>query len=223
MRFQPKGFTLLELLIGLVLLGFTLALLFGGFRLATRAWNAIETRVERSTDEQAGLALIRRLIGSVQPLRSTRTVRQPLTFSGQPDRLAIVAPLTEAVGLRLIVLSIEAQTLARADSSRKQPGQQLVLREQALNYSAPHFDGLLPDLAGYRLIGDFSTAAFSYFGAMAPDAMPGWHGEWTDTEQLPKLVRLQINGEDGDPIDLIVATFVSGDRTAAVRTTAGPE
>lgn len=224
-----RGFTLLELLIGLVLLGFMLALLFGGFRLATNTWNAIETRLERSTDEQAGLALVRRLIGSMQPLRWVRTLGQPLTFSGQSMRLAAVAPLTESVGLRLIELTIEAQPYANNDSpldpsrGRQRPSQQLVLREQALNYDSERFDDDLPRVAEHRLIGDIGTASFSYFGAEVPGELPDWHSDWKNPEQLPKLVRLRIDGREGNPIELVVATMVSGDRTAAARITAGPE
>lgn len=225
MTHRSRGFTLLELLIGLVLLGFMLALLFGGFRLATNTWNAIETRLERATDEQASLTLVRRLIGSVQPLRWTRNVGQPLTFAGQAGRLAVVAPLTESVGLRLIELSIEAQPFAGNEGTqdRQPPALQLVLREQALNYAAERFDDALPGIAGQRLIGNFNSASFSYFGAEAPGKLPEWHAEWRNPEQLPKLIRLQIDGRQGNPIDLVAATMVSGDRAAAVRVTAGPQ
>lgn len=206
---RSRGFTLLELLIGLALLGFILALLFGGFRLATNSWNAIETRLERSTDEQAGLALVRRLIGSVQPLHWVRTAGQPLTFSGQAERLVVVAPLTESVGLRLIELSIEAR--------------QLVLREQPLNYDTERFDDAPPGMSGHPLISDFGSAAFSYFGAAAPHELPAWHDDWRSPTQLPALVRLRIDGGAGNPVELIVATMVSGDRTAAARAVVGQE
>jgi general secretion pathway protein J len=224
-----RGFTLLELLIGLVLLGFMLALLFGGFRLATNTWNAIETRLERSADEQAGLALVRRLIGSIQPLRWVRTVGQPLTFAGQEGRLAAVAPLTESVGLRLIELTIEAQPFASNDAPRnnpqawQRPGQQLVLREQALNYDAERFDDFLARSTGHRLIGDIGTASFSYFGAEKPGELPDWHNEWKNPEQLPKLIRLRIDSGEGGAIELVVATMISGHRTSARTSVLGQE
>ena len=45
---RVAGFTLLELLIAMSLLGFILALLFAGMRLGARSWDAGEARVEKS-------------------------------------------------------------------------------------------------------------------------------------------------------------------------------
>ena len=44
-----RGFSLLELLIGLTLLGFILTLLFGGFRLASKSWDSISEISESTT------------------------------------------------------------------------------------------------------------------------------------------------------------------------------
>ena len=62
-----RGFSLLELVIGMTLLGFIVALLFGGFRLAANSWDAVETRVERTNDQQLARALVRRLLEQMQP------------------------------------------------------------------------------------------------------------------------------------------------------------
>lgn len=225
MNRRTQGFTLLELLIGLVLLSFILTLMFAGFRLAMTTWTAIESRLERSSDEQAGLALVRRLIGSIQPLRRKRQLNQPLVFSGQAERFSAVAPLTESVGLRLVELAIEPSPSIGTvtDGSMDQPGLQLVLRENALNYDTDLVDADLPATEGHRLINNIKSAMFSYFGAETSDKPASWHGIWTNQQRFPKLVRLHIERHDGHPIDLIVATIVNGDRLASNRITVGPQ
>lgn len=225
MTSDSRGFTLLELLIGLVLMGFILTLLFSGFRLATTTWTTIETRVGRSSDEQAGLALIRRLLGSIQPLRWRRQIQQPLSFSGQAKRLSTVSLLTESVGLRLIELSIEPQDASTDvdsnDSTRR--GLKLVLRENSLDYEADVFDAGVSGVTGHLLIGSIDTATFSYFGAEARGKPATWHKDWTNQERLPTLIRLYINRVDTSPIDLIVETKVTGDRSASSRLVVGPQ
>lgn len=214
---RAAGFTLLELLIGMTLLGLILALLFGGFRLALHSWDAVETRQQRTTDEHVTLALVRRLIGSVQPLRLRHQPQQPLTFSGQPDKLVLVAPLAESIGLRVVEIAIVPRQAAGSTSL------QLVLREGPLRYGHGQLADMLTETHSRILFDKLQSAEFSFFGGRGPNTSPRWHPDWADTDQFPALVRMQLTTGDGDTFDLVAATSVSSDRAARIRITAGPQ
>ncbi len=210
------GFTLLELLIGLTLLGFMLALLFGGFQLAIRSWDTVETHVQRDSEKYAALAVLRRLLGTVEPLRQKRLAGQPLVFAGGPNRLVMVASLTEQVGLRTIDLAIEPQGGGQASMQR------LILRDSPPLFDAMRLPKLIDDVRGRTLIDDMRRARFRYFGAMRPGEQVQWHDVWENANELPALIHMQFALNAGDPVDLVVATTISADRNALVRITAGP-
>lgn len=207
------GFTLLELLIGLTLLGIMLTLLFGGFRLALRSWDALEMRLHAGMDEHVALGLVRRLASSTQPLRSNHQPGQPLIFVGQPDRLVMVATLTESLGLRLIEISIVP----------RQDRLQLVLHESPLRYGR---ESLLTDTVAEAqprvLIDNLQSAEFGFFGAPRINEVPGWYPHWDPADQFPTLVRLRLTPKGGGTFDFMVATMVSADRMARERITASP-
>lgn len=202
-----RGFTLLELLIGMTLLGFILALLFGGFRLASMSWDAVETRLERTTQEEMARALVRRLLGQLQPMRWKKTVNQPIAFVGEAGRLLAVAPLTGQAGssgLRVIEIS------ARADTQEGKTSARLVLRQAPLRYEAENFSDALADAKEHALLDDLAAVRFDYFGAEKKDDPPRWQETWINTEQLPKLVRVRLASPDAGWADLVVAPMVSG-------------
>ena len=205
-----RGFTLLELLIGMTLLGFILALLFGGFRLAANSWDAVEARVERTNDQQLARALVRRLLAQMQPLRWKKAVNQPIAFIGERKTLRAVAPLTGqmgAGGLRLIELVPESGEPTQTGQTGNGP-LRLVLRHAPLLYDAEDFAGGLGEAKSHLVLGDLDSVEFSYFGPEKRGEPPRWQDAWTNQEQLPQLVRLRLGSRDAGWGDLVVAPMV---------------
>ncbi len=205
-----RGFTLLELLIGMTLLGFILALLFGGFRLAANSWDAVEARAERTNDEQLARALVRRLLAQMQPLRWKKAVNQPIAFIGERKTLRAVAPLTGqmgAGGLRLIELVPESGEPTQTGQTGNGP-LRLVLRHAPLLYDAEDFAGGLGEAKSHLVLGDLDSVEFSYFGPEKRGEPPRWQDAWTNQEQLPQLVRLRLGSRDAGWGDLVVAPMV---------------
>lgn len=107
---RGRGFTLLELLIGMTLLGFMLALLFGGFRLAANSWDAVTARTERTTDEQLGRAFLRRLLTMAAVRRSSQAGGR----NGVSDGVAATTLADGVPGLAAVVAAHDTpQRLAR--------------------------------------------------------------------------------------------------------------
>ena len=206
-----RGFTLLELLIGMTLLGFMLALLFGGFRLAATSWDAVETRIERTNDEQLARALVRRLLTQVQPVRWKNALNQPMAFIGEPGVLRALAPLTAqagAGGLRVIELGWE-----REDATAS--GVRLVLRHAPVRYDVENFASRLDETKSYLVLDNLDAVEFSYFGPEKKGEPPRWQDTWTNHEQLPQLVRLRLKSRDEGWSDLVVALMLAAPAVSA--------
>ena len=66
-RLRQQGFTLLELLIALTLLGLILVLLFGGLRLGVRSWDASQQQIDTLNSLRSLESFLRREMSVAQP------------------------------------------------------------------------------------------------------------------------------------------------------------
>jgi general secretion pathway protein J len=198
-----RGFTLLELLIGLTLLGFILALLFGGFRLASSSWDAVATHAERTTDEQMAREFLRRILTQLQPLRWKKAQNQPVSFVGQRELLRGVAPISGQAGggLRVVELALEQDG---QDGGRRR----LVLRQAPLRYDAELFDDALAEAKTHQLLDDLDAVEFNYFGPPKEGEPSSWQDTWTDTAHLPRLVRLRLGSRQPEWADVVATPMI---------------
>lgn len=208
-RTVQRGFTLMEMLIGLTLLGFILALLFAGFRLASDSWDAVSARAETTADEQLGRAFVRRLLSQLQPLRWRGAMNQPLAFAGESNGLRAVAPISGQAGsggLRVIELVIESGE----QGSKGEGPLRLVLRHAPLRREAEQFTDTLPQAETRTLLGGLTAAEFRYFGPEKHDEPPRWQNAWTNPERLPRLIAIRASGRDEGWSELVVAPMIGG-------------
>lgn len=200
MRGAQRGFTLLELLIGMVLLGLILTLLFGGLRLGARSWDSGDKRNDDSVQMRAIQGFIRRELSQAFPLRWKHEVDTRLAFAGTPDTLKFAAPLPAQVsggGLYLLGLELE-----HGDA-----GQRLIMKRALANSEARDFSSLEQGEKSV-LTEHIDSMRISYFGATAPRNEPGWQEKWDDPQSLPLLVRIRIKLSDGRDWPDLVAPIV---------------
>lgn len=165
---RQAGFTLLELLIGLSLMGLLALVLAGSLRSGLDVTDRVgERAVEVKTVVEAH-ALLRRLVDSAVPLRTDDAHGVNLRFQGNAQSLNLVAPSGRDGSGGLIV-----HRLAIADGH-------LVA---AAGRQAPRPVASLPP-----------GAAFAYFGAPDRDQPEQWLTEWSDRTSFPLLVRLRVPG-----------------------------
>jgi len=196
-----KGFTLLELLIGMVLLGLLLTLLFGGLRLGARSWDSGDKRVEDSAQLRAIHGFMRRELSQVFPLRWKNEVDPRLAFAGERDALKFVAPMPVQVnggGLYLFGLELE----------KGEEGQRVIMKRALTNPAAKDFSSLEQGEKSV-LVDHVENMAIAYFGAATVESDPGWREKWDDPNRLPLLVRIQVKLSDGrNWPDLVVSLVV---------------
>ncbi|MDP1644145.1 MAG: prepilin-type N-terminal cleavage/methylation domain-containing protein [Thiobacillus sp.] len=194
---RAQGFTLLELLIGMTLVGFILTLLFAGLNLGTRSWEAGEQRMVTASRQAIVVGFIRHALEQTDPLRWRVDGEDQLAFAGEAESLRFVGSVAMhdgASGNHLIALDL-------ADG---EVGRDLVMRWQLPDSRAPGF-GLLEETKPKVLVKAVRGMAFAYFGAEADTEEPAWHDQWLHQKAPPELIRLRLIMENGETWPDIIA------------------
>jgi general secretion pathway protein J len=201
---DDAGFTLLELLIALTLVGLLSTLVFGGVRLASRAWEKSDTRAEDAADQWSVEHVLRHAITAAYPGFASRDRHDPtLAFNGEARSLALLAPLPWALAAGVIARM-------RFYLTGDKPAQRLVLAWR-LDLPAADAETDLPEQE-VVLLDRVRALGFAYFGALEPGQAPVWQHRWAEQSTLPQLVRVHL--ERSDPAlpvwpDLIAAPQVT--------------
>ena len=194
---RSQGFTLLELLIGMTLVGFILSLLFAGLNLGTRSWEAGEQRMVTSSRQAVVVDFIRRAIEQTYPLRWRVGEEDRLAFAGEAESLRFVGTVAMhdgASGNHLIALDlVDGET-----------GRDLAMRWRLPDPGAPGFEPI-EQAEPKVLIKAVKEMALAYFGAQSETEDPAWHDQWLDQKTPPELIRLQLTMENGETWPDIVA------------------
>ena len=188
------GFTLLELLVAMTLLGLIGAMAAGGFRFGLAAWERGGATGVAATEASQALKAVRRLLDGARPipLRTQAEQEPAILFAGTPDRVTFAAPLPAAVappGDFLVELSLV--------------GDRLMLRASPLGHASPT---LGPESLSAVLVEGLSGARFRYFGPLPVEddqdaVLPmRWQPVWASRAALPSLVALDLEWSDDLPL-----------------------
>lgn len=182
------GFTLLELLIVLTLVGMLTTLVFGGVRLAARAWGRTDDRATDAADQWAVANLLRDAITAAYPAFASADLQdRSIAFDGEARSLALLAPLPQA-----IAAGVPAQLRFFLAGEGRSKTLDLGWR---LDLPSAEGGGALPENR-VVLLDRVRRIRFAYFGVAGPDDAPSWQQSWTGHAVLPQLVRVDIERSD---------------------------
>jgi len=198
---NQRGFTLLELLIAMTLLGFIVVMMAGALQLGTRALDAGDERVESANRIRLVQSFIRRQLSQARPLQwEQATGEQFVAFEGNPHAMRFAAPPPARHlwgGLQIIGLEAE-----QGDA-----GERLILTSRMYVQQAGESQ---ETEQGERvvLLDNMDELEFAYLGSQGPDEPLVWQDHWQRAYGFPKLVRLRAKMRDargGGWPELVVA------------------
>lgn len=203
---QQQGFTLLELLISLTLLGLILVLLFGGLRLSVRSWDSVQMKVDNLNSVRSVESFLRREMERIYPYRLKSATAQRFAFVGERYKVKFVAQLPSRVGvggLYAIALDLE-----QTGNGRRLTWRHVPMAPEMRDFSA------LDSAKEMVLVGtELNTVDdiwLTYFGRENESAGPRWVDRWDSTVTMPQLIRIQVRFADGSQWpDFVVAPMLT--------------
>ena len=181
-RREQAGFTLVEVIIALAIVGALLVVAFGGLRVALAAWRQGEDRVD-AHDHVRGVAVtLTRALGAAYPYKGALSDAPEvvLLFDGKADSLKFVtqappSPFALPIAFTAVVVAVET-----GEDPGQQPG--LVIRERAL----PNRDPFTKAAVVYR------DPAITSVDVRYLDDTGAWRQEWDVQNAVPSAVQLTL-------------------------------
>lgn len=189
---RQTGFTLLELVVAITLMGLVLVILYSGLRLGLNGWDSGEARAEATNRLRLVEEFLRRQLAQSMTVyqindRQERTV----VFTGQADRIEFVAPMLARLGQGGLY-----RVRVETDDGR------LWIRWRPYLPADPTAGEERETL----LLEGVSSIEWAYFGSeQDDDTQPEWRSDWASPARRPLLVRLNLALQGESWPDLVVA------------------
>lgn len=193
-----SGFTLLEMVVTLTILGFILLIIFGAFRLGISAWEKGESSREEYQKVRTVSQLVSRQLKSIVPykIKTEKAEGDYLAFEGRARSLKFVSALSmrakQPEGFVYAIYEFR-------DGGNK--GGRLVAYEQRVLIRKNFFEEGPKEESGVPLIEGISDIRFEYYQEedSLKNRKEGWVEEWNAKEEkdLPRAVRMTVTYKSG--------------------------
>jgi len=205
-----QGFTLLELLVAITLLGLIATMAFSGFRLGVRAWEAADEHghevylIQQMLRERISAAYLPTEFNADAAFEDGAAL-----FDGGPDHISFIAPLPDlfgAGGLYRVTIELVADAgdsaLVMSWRLWRPPGE-----AGAARTAEPSEDAA----ARRTLLDGIEAARFAFFGPREEfGAESAWQEAWRRRIDLPTLVRIELEHRQHDWPALVIAPRAAG-------------
>ena len=204
------GFTLIELVIAMALLGIMMVMLYSGLTFALRGWDAGDANGRRIADRRIGENFLRRELTELFPMRWKDPMTLKFAFQGEAQRLRFVSSRPAGLaqgGLSLVGLEVESDASNRTRN--------LVMRRAMPDDDAKDF-APLDHAERTILISDVDSVVFGYFGAENDFNEPKWDDAWKHEGRVPQLVRLRIKTSNGTSLPDMIVRIALGEEAGCL-------
>ncbi len=177
---RQGGFTLLEILVVVTVLGFLIIGLTQGVRTGLTLWEAQSRRVGETAELDAAARILRALLSGIAPSPSFGpgvSAAGGAELKGSAASLAFVGDLPTGLG-----------TTQRADITLELSHGRLVLRW------TPHRHELSTAATPpteTELVGNVERLDLAYWGTSSPGQETAWQAQW-DGPAIPELIRVRL-------------------------------
>lgn len=188
---RHKGFTLIEVLIAMTLLGVMVTLLFSSLRIAAESWNAGENKVAEVNTKAVVYQFFKRHLTAIRPLprlNNDQSVAEDgrQMFQGFTRSLRFVAALPAASARK----GLQVFTIA------PDPTKSSTLLVSLVPYRQTEANQGVSSERPEVLLENIEKLRFSYFGRTEEASVAAWHDEWM-FDLLPSLIKVSIQLSDG--------------------------
>ena len=209
-RGRQAGFTLIEVVVAMALLGTMMLLLYSGLTFGLRSWDSADANGRRTADRRIAENFLRREIGETFPMRFKDPMTLKLAFEGKENSLRFVSARPagiSAMGLSLVGIELENDPAKRTRN--------LVMRRAMPDDEAKDF---APLERGERtvLFEGIDAVVFDYFGAENDFTDPKWSEAWDHAGRIPQLIRIRIRTATGDMLPEMVVRLMLGEEAGCL-------
>lgn len=203
-RRADSGFTLMELLISITILGVILTIIMGALRIGVRAWETGSRDVESRQRLQIVMSLIQQQLSSAIPESIQKPDMDPYLFKGDGHLLEFVSRVSivpgNAHGKVYVTYRIETQS---------DEGSSLKTAEQSLVRMEPDDEPFEVDDADFHeLTSGAYRIMFEYLGP-SENGDRQWLDTWDPDVQngWPAAVRITLQMEEKKPAAVLIVRF----------------
>lgn len=199
MKKSDTGFTLIEILIVMTLLGVMMVLLFGSLKICADSWHKGENKIAQVNKIAVVYNFFQHHLAVAKPLLNDikkSTVQATMAFQGNKQSLQFVSSFPASAGksgLQLFTVRLDK------DDDNNNKDKQLI--KVAITPFFPKDDEAEDDhKEEVVLLKDVSDLTISYFGTddgVSNDiSNASWHEEWLEKPVQPRLIKIAITMDD---------------------------
>jgi general secretion pathway protein J len=196
---RTAGYTLVELLASLIIIGLASAMMFSGVVAGRRVWEHGDAANVAGESVSGAQMVLRERLERAFPATRFDKIPTYADFAGNANTVIFLAPPRDIHAPSGLV----RYTLALA------PNGDLVLTELSDVAADPKAPG-----NPLVLLHNVQQIDIGYFGVLPPDKVPAWHDQWQGRATLPLLMRVRVQFPPDDirawP-DLLVKPFAMVD------------
>lgn len=200
------GFTLLELLISLTIIGLIVVIIFGSLRMGIRAWEKGERDVESQQRKRIVLDLIKHQMSSICMREIKGEDNISFLFRGKDKSMEFVSLVSLVPGNQLGAVYVK-YTVVEAEKPEWDKGEAFRYYEKNVIFLKEGKDpGNVEEDKYIDLIPVAHNIGFEYMGQGAAEGPPEWKEEWDpETEKgLPRAIRIAFQEDSGKaPVHVI--------------------
>lgn len=215
-----NGFTLIEILMVMTLLGVMMVLLFGSLKICADSWHKGENKITQVNEVSVVYNFFQQHLAVAKPLLNDfkkSDLQAKLAFQGKRQSLQFVSGFPASVGklgLQLFSISLDKDD----DDNDKQ-----VIKVTITPFfpmENEDSDDYKEEVVLLKGVGDFSLSYFGTDDGMDNDINnASWRDEWLDKNAQPRLVKIAIK-LDNDAFwpEMLIALKITGQQIAQNQT-----
>ncbi len=198
-----SGFTLLELLIALTIMGLIVVVVFGAFRIGVRAWEKGEKDVETHQRQRVVLNLIKRQLASIFVHKVGNGSRRPFFLKGDKKSMEFLSNTSIMPGNQSGLVYARYVVKPEDEGEKEQLG--FYEKNFALQDKEKMED--LNEEDFFMLISDVHSIGFEYLKGQDGEEILEWEETWDPDKDkgFPRAVKVTLKVDaDTAPIKMIV-------------------